>query len=174
MSTFSVSFAHAPIKLVRCIRRHFDIFSALLGDRHLFVIFFGKGWKSITSLSPFLTLWILVELAGSSDEDILMVKVRTKREKRPKTWSLRFDLLTIKMCTWDNKPWRLVLRCGCLTSVNHEVVCGGDREIFVTIVEGSLEFDLIWLKLWYKIALSSRWLPKLQITSNNIVFSFSL
>ena len=39
----------------------------------------------MTSLSPFLTLWILVELAGSSDEDILMVKVRTKREKRPKT-----------------------------------------------------------------------------------------
>ena len=107
-----------------------------------------RRWKSITSLSPFLTLWILVELAGSSDEDIFMVKVRTKREKRPQTSSLRFDLLSIKMCTWDNKPWRSVLRCGCLTSVNHEVVCGGDREIFVTIIEGSLEFDLILLKLF--------------------------
>ena len=140
-----------------------------LSDRHLSVIFFGEGWKSMTSLPPFLTLWILVEFAGSSDEDILMIKVRTKREKRPKTWSLRFDLLTIKMCTWDYKPWRLVLRCWCLTSMNHEVMCGGDREIFVTIIEGSLQFDLILLQLWNKIALSSSWPPSfksLQIKSS--------
>ena len=32
--------------------------------------------------------------------------------------------------------------------MNHEVVCGGDREIFVTIIEGSYEFDLILLKLF--------------------------
>ena len=130
---------------------------------------FGKGWKSMTTLPPFLTQWILVEFAGSSDEDILMIKVRTKREKRPKTWSLRFDLLTIKMCTRDYKPWRLVLRCWCLTSMNHEVMCGGDREIFVTIIEGSLQFDLILLQLWNKITLSSRWPPSfksLQITSS--------
>ena len=38
----------------------------------------------MTSLPPFLTLWILVEFAGSSDEDILMIKVRTKREKSRK------------------------------------------------------------------------------------------
>ena len=140
-----------------------------LSDRHLSVIFFGEGWKSMKSLPPFLTLWILVEFAGSSDEDILMIKVRTKREKRSKTWSLRFDLLTIKMCTWDYKPWRLVLRCWCLTSMNHEVMCGGDREIFVTIIEGSLQFDLILLQLWNKITLSSRWPPSfksLQITSS--------
>ena len=37
------------------------------------------------SLPPFLTLWILVEFAGSSDEDILMIKVRTNREERSKT-----------------------------------------------------------------------------------------
>ena len=126
-----------------------------LGDRHLFVILFWEGWKSMKSLPLFLTLWILVEFAGSSDEYILMIKVRTKSEKRPKTWSLRFDLLTIKMCTWDYKPWRLVLRCWCLTSMNHEVMCGGDREIFVTIIEGSLQFDLILLQLWNKIARSS-------------------
>ena len=140
-----------------------------LSDRHLSVIFFGEGWKSMTSLPPFLTLWILVEFAGSSDEDILMIKVRTKREKRSKTWSLRFDLLTIKMCTRDYKPWRLVLRCWCLTSMNHEEVCGGDREIFVSIIEGSLQFDLILLKLWNKITLSSRWplsFKSLQITSS--------
>ena len=39
----------------------------------------------MTSLPLFLSLWILVEFAGSSDEDILMIKVRTKRKKRPKT-----------------------------------------------------------------------------------------
>ena len=37
------------------------------------------------SLPPSLTLCILMVFAGSSDEDILMIKVRTKREKRPKT-----------------------------------------------------------------------------------------
>ena len=31
--------------------------------------------------------------------------------------------------------------------MNHEVVCGDDREIFVTILEGSSEFDLILLQL---------------------------
>ena len=39
----------------------------------------------MTSLPPFLTLWILVEFADSSDEDMLRIKVRTKRKKRPKT-----------------------------------------------------------------------------------------
>ena len=39
----------------------------------------------MTNLPPFITLWILVEFDGSSDEDILMIKVRKKREKRPKT-----------------------------------------------------------------------------------------
>ena len=37
------------------------------------------------SLSPFLTLWILMEFAGSLEENILIIKVRTKREKRPRT-----------------------------------------------------------------------------------------
>ena len=159
--------AHAPMKICSArsaplwyFQRAFAGFQ--LSDRHLSVIFFGEGWKSMTSLPPFLTLWILVEFAGSSDEDILMIKVRTKREKRSKTWSLRFDLLTIKMCTWDYKPWRLVLRCWCLTSMNHEVMCGGDREIFVTMIEGSLQFDLILLQIWNKIALSSRWPPSFK------------
>ena len=36
----------------------------------------------MTSLPPFLTLWILAEFAGSSDEDVLIIKVRKKtREK---------------------------------------------------------------------------------------------
>ena len=56
-----------------------------------------------------------------------------------------------------------------ISSVNHEVVCGDDCEIFVMIIEGNLEFDLILLQLWNKIALSSRWLPSsksLRITSS--------
>ena len=43
-------------------------------------------------------------------EVILIIKVRTKRKKRPKTWSLRFDLLTIEMCIWDYKSSRLVFK----------------------------------------------------------------
>ena len=133
------------------------IMTTMMGDRLLSVTFFGEEWKSMTSLPPFLTLWILVEFAGSSDEDFLMIKVRTKREKRPKTWSLRLDLLTIKMCTWDNKPWRVVLRCWCLTSMNHEVMCRGDREIFVTIIEGSLQFDLQLIYFNFEIKLRKVW-----------------
>ena len=53
----------------------------------------------MTSLPTFLTLWILVMFVGSSDEHILMIKVRTKLKKSPKTLSLRIDLLKIKMCT---------------------------------------------------------------------------
>ena len=34
-----------------------------------------------------------------------------------------------------------------MSSMNHEVVCGDDREIFVSVIEGSLEFDLILLQL---------------------------
>ena len=42
------------------------------------------------SLPPFPTLWILVEFAGSSDEDIFMIKVRTKRYIGPvEQWAQR-------------------------------------------------------------------------------------
>ena len=133
-------------------------------------IFFEEGWKSMLSLPPFLTLWILMEFAGSSDENILIIKVRTKREKRPRTWGKGFESLTIKMCTWDYKPLRLVLRCWCLTSMNHEVVSGDGRETFVTMIEGSLEFDLILLQLWSKIALSSRWHPSFK--SRQVILYF--
>ena len=46
--------------------------------------------KIMTSLPPFLTLWILVEFAGSSDEDMLRIKVRTKRKKKPE--NLKFEI----------------------------------------------------------------------------------
>ena len=127
------------------------------GRRHFFKVLFGEGWKKMTSIPIFLTLWILVVFAGPSDEDILMIKVRTKHEKSPKTWSLRFDLLEIKMCRWGGKPWRLVLRCWCFTCKNHKVVCEDDRKIFDPMKEVNLERDLNLLQLWNKIALSSRW-----------------
>ena len=53
----------------------------------------------MTSLPTFLTLWILVMFVGSWDGHILMIKVPTKRQKIPKTMSLRFDLLKIEMRT---------------------------------------------------------------------------
>ena len=40
-----------------------------------------------------------MELTGSSDEDNLKIKVRTRREKGRKLQVWRFDLLTIKMST---------------------------------------------------------------------------
>ena len=58
--------------------------------------------------------------------------------------------------------------------MNHEVVCGDNREIFVTIIEGSLAFDLIFTSTLKQNCVKFEVAPKLQITSNNIDFSFSL
>ena len=41
--------------------------------------------------------------AGTLDEDILMIKVRTERDKNPKKWSLEFDLTKIKMFPGEDK-----------------------------------------------------------------------
>ena len=46
--------------------------------------------------------------------------------------------------------------------MNHEVLCGNDREIFVTKIESSLEFDFFYLNYEIKIAQSSRWPPSFQ------------
>ena len=46
--------------------------------------------------------------------------------------------------------------------MNHEVECGDYREIFVTMTEGRVEFDLILLQLRSKIALRSRWPPSFK------------
>ena len=95
--------AHAPVEFCSARAASYSQRASAgfqRGDRHLFVIFFGEGCKRMTSLPIFLTLWILVVFAGPSDEDISMFKVQTKREKSPKTWSLRFGLLKIKMCRW--------------------------------------------------------------------------
>ena len=40
---------------------------------------------------------------GTLDDDILMIKVRTERDKSPKMWSLKFDFTKIKMVTEEEK-----------------------------------------------------------------------
>jgi hypothetical protein len=42
---------------------------------------------------------MLTVFGGTLDEDILMIKVRTERDKGPKKWSLPFDLPKFKMFT---------------------------------------------------------------------------
>ena len=62
-----------------------------LGDRHLYVKCFGERWQSMACLPPrFLTLWMLVEFAGSSDEDILMIKSANKTRKKAE--NLKFEI----------------------------------------------------------------------------------
>ena len=41
--------------------------------------------------------------AGTLEEDILMIKVRTERGKSPKKWNLEFDLKKIKMSAGEDK-----------------------------------------------------------------------
>ena len=41
--------------------------------------------------------------AGTLDEDILIIKVRTERDKSPKKTSLEFDLTKIKKFTVEDK-----------------------------------------------------------------------
>ena len=92
-----------------------------------------------------------------------------KLKKSPKTLSLRIDLLKIKMCTWHDKPWRLVLKCWCFTCKNQKS-CMWRRSWDIWSDERvNLECDLILLQLWSKIATSSRWPPSvksLQIASS--------
>ena len=123
-------------------------------------MFFGEGWNSMSSLPPFQTLRMTRGYFNNQSAN--------KTEKKAE--DLKFEI-------WfsDNRDAHKRLQIFkvslemliCLTSMNHEVVCGDDREIFVTIIEGSSEFDLILLQLWNKIVQSWRWPPSfksLQIT----------
>ena len=90
----------SPLRMRVCAYL-FDIFSGLfLGDRQLFWNVFSERDEIVCQVYHHFKLcgWL---------EVILIIKVRTKRKKRPKTWSLRFDLLTIEMCIWDYKSSRL-------------------------------------------------------------------
>ena len=100
-----------------------------------------EGWKIITSLHTFLTLWISIVFVGTLDEDILMIKVRTERDKSPKKWSLEFDLTKIKMFTGEDKQWRLVSRCWSFIVKSHGVIYWDDRQIRDPIWERNFEFE---------------------------------
>ena len=66
------------------------------------------------------------------------------------------------MCTWDNKPWRLVLRC-CMWRWSWDIRYDNRRKFRIW------SFFISTLQLWNKIALSSRWPPSfksLKITSS--------
>ena len=79
-----------------------------LSDRHLSVIGFGEGWKSMTSLPPFLTLWILVKSSGSSDEDILKASfylVHFSRILLP--YEMNFVYYKTRRLKLSNFPWFL-------------------------------------------------------------------
>ena len=108
-------------------------------------------WRGMKEHDRFTTISNSVDTCGVFWFFGWAILSENKTRKKAETWSLRFALLTIEMCIWDYKSSRLVLRCWCLTSINREVVCGDDREIFVMIIKGSLEFDLILLQLWNKI-----------------------
>ena len=106
-----------------------------------------ERWKIITSLHAFITPWIFTVFVRTSDEDILMIKVRTDREIGPKNWSLPFDITKFKMFTREDKLWRLVSRCWNCTVMNWK-----NRQIHDPIWEGNFEFELILLQLRTKFS----------------------
>ena len=137
LAPFRYACAFAPILL---------IFSAVFSWAidNCFEMFFEEGWNSMSSLPPFQTLRMTWGYFNNQSAN--------KTEKKAE--DLKFEI-------WfsDNRDAHMRLQIFkvslemliCLTSMNHEVVCGDDREIFVTIIEGSSEFDLILLQLWNKI-----------------------
>ena len=44
-----------------------------------------------------------IVFAGTLNEDVLMIKVRTERDKSPKKWTLEVDLTKIKMFPGEDK-----------------------------------------------------------------------
>ena len=98
-----------------------------------FEMFLGEGWNSMSSLPPFQTLRMTRGYFNNQSAN--------KTEKKAE--DLKFEI-------WfsDNRDAHMRLQIFkvslemliCLTSMNHEVVCGDDREIFVTIIECSSEF----------------------------------
>ena len=71
----------------------------------------SREMKECNKITHFLLLWIFFVCVESSDENILLIKVRTERDKGPKMWSLAFDLPKFKMFSGEDKRCRLVSRC---------------------------------------------------------------
>ena len=59
-----------------------------------------KDYNNFTHISNTVDIH---NVCGTLDEDILMIKVRTERDKGPKKWSLEFDLTKIKMFPGEDK-----------------------------------------------------------------------
>ena len=102
------------------------------------------------------------------DEDILMIKVRTERDKSPKKWSLEFDLTKIKMFPGEDKRWRLVSRCWSFIVKSHGVIYWDDRQIRDPIWEGNFEFELIFLQLWSNFSLYFRRPPRFKLLQTTL------
>ena len=66
--------------------------------------------KEYDKFTTIITQWILVEFAGSLEENILMIKVRTKREWSPRTWRLDIDLFCFLFSSfcWAGKRRRRI------------------------------------------------------------------
>ena len=127
-----------------------------------------ERWKIITSLPTFLTLWMSIVFAGTLDEDILIIKVRTERDKSPKKWSLEFDLTKIKMFTGEDKQWRLVSRCWRFIVKSHGVIHWDDRQIRDPIWERNFEFELIFLQLRSKFSAYFRRPPSFKLLQTTL------
>ena len=138
------------------VRRHcyFELAARgfLNGRSTLWKIFCQERWEIVTKLHTFLSLWIFFEFVGSSDENILMIKSRTKRDKGPKKWSLAFDLPKFKMFTREAKWCRLVWRCWSFIVMNHRAAYWHDPQINHPLWDGHFEFELILLQLWSKFS----------------------
>ena len=127
-----------------------------------------ERWEITTTLHTFLTLWISTVFAGTLDEDILIIKVRTERDKSPKKWSLEFGLTKIKMFTGEDKQWRLVSRCRSFIVKSHGVICWDDRQIRDPIWEGNFELELIFLQLWSKFSSYFRLPPSFKLLQTTL------
>ena len=129
---------------------------------------YRERWKIITTLHTFLTLWISIVFAGTLDEDILIIKVRTERDKSPKEWSLEFDLTKIKIFTGEDKQWWLVSRCWSFIVKNHGVIYWDDRETRHPIWEENYEIELIFLQLWSKFSSYFRRPPSFKLLQTRL------
>ena len=127
-----------------------------------------ERWKIITTLHTFLTLWIPIVFAGTLDEDILIIKVRTERDKSPKEWSFEFDLTKIKMFPGEDKQWRLVSRCWIFIVKSHGVIYWDDRQIRDPIWEGNFELERIFLQLWSKLSSYFRQPPSFKLLQTTL------
>ena len=145
-----ILFAHAMSRIF-CVWRHLLFLNALrrVFKRLIYVErkILSREMKDYNNFTHISNTVDIHSVCGTLDEDILMIKVRTERDKSPK-WSLEFDLTKIKMFPGENKRWRLVSRRWSFIVMSHGVIYRDDRPIRDPIWEGNFEFELVFLQLW--------------------------